>query len=150
MQHGEYLSEDQDPEKGLSPKGKKDIEKAGKLLRIFGISLDLVLTSPKKRSKETGKIIAENLKVNKILEDEKFKAKTPAMDTLAFLQSLHFQAALIAGHLPSLQLLSQALLCENSLQLDFEMGSCCLIETEELTGNGHLKWFLPPKIYEVL
>lgn len=48
MQHGEYLPEDQDPEKGLSPKGKKDIEKAGKLLGIFGISLDLVLTSPKK------------------------------------------------------------------------------------------------------
>ncbi len=54
-----------DFERALSKKGKNDATFIAKRLKHFGISPDLIISSPAKRAKTTAKIIAETLNYEK-------------------------------------------------------------------------------------
>ncbi len=149
MQHGPYLTEDRDPEEGLSPEGKETIRTSGKALKKMGIEFDLIISSPKKRSKQTAVIVAEETGTpsENIVETEKVKAKTPPEDTVkALAEYADNERILIAGHLPSLAETSSFLLTRDSgAKIEFEKGGCCLIMAEELsTHSGRLMWYLTP------
>ena len=149
MQHGPAMPKDQDPEEGLSPEGKDRIHAGGQALKKMGIAFDAILSSPKKRSKETAAIVAEEVgfPVDKIVETKKVKAMTPPEETVQVLSELsEVGRVLIAGHLPSVAELASFLLTEGSkAMVQFEMGGCCMIEVDALpTHAGRLRWYLPP------
>jgi len=152
MQHGSALPKEQDPEEGLSPDGKASIHATGKALKKMGITLDVMLSSPKKRSKQTASIVAEEVGFppEKIIETEKVKAMTHPEETIKTLAE--YQRILIAGHLPSVAEVASFLLTEGSkATIEFERGGCCRIDVEDLpTHSGHLKWYLIPEQLELL
>ena len=149
MQHGSALPKEQDPEEGLSPDGTASIHASGKALKKMGISFDAILASPKKRSKQTALIIAEEVgfPLDRIIQTEKVKALTPPEETLATLTEYSGkQRILIAGHLPSVAEVASLLLTKGpKVTVAFERGGCCRIDVEDLaTHVGHLKWYLTP------
>jgi phosphohistidine phosphatase len=140
MQHGPALPKDQDPEEGLGPEGEARIHASGKALKKMGVAFDAILSSPKKRSKQTAAIVAEAL-------GKKVKAMTPPEETVLALSELSWaERVLIAGHLPSVAEVASFLLTEGSkAAVQFEMGGCCRIDVEELpTHAGRLRWYLIP------
>lgn len=149
MQHGPPLPKEQDPEEGLSPEGEARIRASGQALKKMGVSFDVILSSPKKRSRQTAAIVAEavGFKQENIIETEKVKAMTPPEETLETLAGLSgAERVLIAGHLPSVAELASFLLTEGSkAAVQFEMGGCCRIDVEKLpTHSGRLRWYLLP------
>ena len=149
MQHGPALPKDQDPEEGLSPDGKERIHASGQALKKMGVSFDAILSSPKKRSKETAAIVAEEVGFSqeKIVETDKVKAMTPPEETVQALSALAgAQRVLVAGHLPSVAEVASFLLTEGSkAAVQFEMGGCCRIDVEQVpTREGRLRWYLTP------
>jgi len=155
MQHGSALPKEQDPEEGLSPDGKARIHASGKALKKMGITFDVILSSPKKRSKQTASIVAEEVGFppEKIVETEKVKAMTHPEETLTILAKYSGnQGILIAGHLPSVAGVASFLLTEGSkVTIEFERGGCCRIDVEDLpTHTGHLKWYLSPEQLELI
>jgi len=155
MQHGSALPKEQDPEEGLSPDGKARIHASGKALKKMGITFDVILSSPKKRSKQTASIVAEEVGFppEKIVETEKVKAMTHPEETLTILAKYSGnQGILIAGHLPSVAGVASFLLTEGSkVTIEFERGGCCRIDVEDLpTHAGHLKWYLTPEQLELI
>jgi len=149
MQHGSALPKEQDPEEGLSPDGKARIHASGKALKKMGITFDVILSSPKKRSKQTASIVAEEVGFppDKIMETEKVKAMTHPEETIKTLAKYAGnQRILIAGHLPSVAEVASFLLTEGSkATIEFERGGCCRIDVENLlTHSGHLRWYLTP------
>ena len=155
MQHGSALPKEQDPEEGLSPDGKARIHASGKALKKMGITFDVILSSPKKRSKQTASIVAEEVGFppDKITETEKVKAMTHPGETLTILaEYAGDQRILIAGHLPSVAEVASFLLTKGSkVTIEFERGGCCRIDVEDLpTHSGHLKWYLTPAQLELL
>ena len=149
MQHGSALPKEQDPDEGLSPSGEERIRVSGKALKKMGISLDVILSSPKKRSKQTASIVAKEVGFppEKIIETEKVKAMTPPEETIkALAEYAGNQRILIAGHLPSVAEIASFLLTEGSkATIEFERGGCCRIDVEDLpTHSGHLRWYLTP------
>ncbi len=149
MQHGSALPKEQDPDEGLSPEGEAGIHTSGKALNKMGINFDAILSSPKKRSKQTAAIVAEELGFpsEKIIETEKVKAMTPPDETITFLGDYTTcKRVLVAGHLPSLAEIASSLLTEGSkATIAFERGGCCRIDVEGLpTHSGQLKWYLTP------
>ena len=150
MQHGLYLPKEQDPDEGLSPEGEARIHASGKALKKMGITFDVILASPKKRSRQTAAIVAEEVGVppEKIMETEKVKAMTPPEETIKVLREYGAnRKVLIAGHLPSLAEVASSLLTEGShATIAFERGGCCRIDVQDLpTHSGHLKWYLTPE-----
>jgi phosphohistidine phosphatase len=150
MQHGAALPKEQDPDEGLSPDGEAGIHASGKALKKMGVSFDLILSSPKKRSRQTAAIVAQEVGVppEKILETEKVKAMTPPEETIkALTEYAGNKSVLIAGHLPSVAEIASFLLTEGSkATIEFERGGCCRIEVEALpTHSGHLRWYVTPE-----
>ena len=150
MQHGPALPKEQDPDQGLSPDGEARIHVSGKALKKMGVSFDVILSSPKKRSKQTASIVAEEIGFpsEKIIETEKVKAMAPPDETIkALTEYSGNKKILIAGHLPSVAEIASFLLTEGSKAIvEFEMGGCCRIDVEDLpTHSGHLRWYLTPE-----
>ena len=150
MQHGPALPKDQDPEEGLAPDGEARIHASGQALKEMGVSFDAILSSPKKRSKQTAAIVAEEVgfPAERIVETKKVKAMTPPEETIQALSELSgVTRVLIAGHLPSVAEVASFLLTEGSkAAVQFEMGGCCRIDVDELpTHAGRLRWYLLPE-----
>ncbi len=149
MQHGPAVPKEQDPEEGLSPEGQARIHASGRALRKMGVGFDAVLSSPKKRSKQTAAIVAEEVGFSsgKIVETTKVKAMTPPEETVQALSELQgAERILIAGHLPCVAEVASFLLTEGSkASVQFEMGGCCRIDVDALpTHSGRLRWYLTP------
>ena len=150
MQHGPALPKEQDPDEGLSPAGEARIHASGKALKKMGVSFDVILSSPKKRSRQTAAIVAKEVGFppEKIMETEKVKAMTPPEETIkALTEYPGNKRILIAGHLPSVAEVASFLLTKGSkATIEFEMGGCCKIDVEDLpTHSGHLRWYLTPE-----
>jgi phosphohistidine phosphatase len=149
MQHGPALPKEQDPEEGLSPEGEVRIHTSGQALKKMGVTFDAVLSSPKKRSRQTAAIVAGEVgfPVERIVETEKVKAMAPPEETVQALSELSgAERVLVAGHLPSVAEVASFLLTEGSrAAVGFKMGGCCRIDVEHLpTHSGRLQWYLTP------
>ncbi len=145
MQHGNAFPDGDSP---LSEEGKNKVEASGTALKNLGIQFDLILSSTKKRSQETAKIIKkETFHQKEILESELIKPKTPAEDTLSFLQNHIDQARiLIVGHLPSLAEIASHLLSPTHINIQIQNGGCTRIDTNSLMDHtGTLIWHLTPE-----
>ncbi len=149
MQHGANLSKDEDPEESLSAEGEDQVSRAARAIQKMGLRFDMVVASPKKRSKQTAAIVARavGFPVEGIVETERVKAMTPAEKTIDYLKQFEgMQAILIAGHLPSLAEVASSLLTEGSkATIQFERGGVGRIDVDLLpTHEGRLRWYLTP------
>lgn len=149
MQHGDCLSKEEDPEQPLTLKGKEQIGISAEAMRKMGIRLDAVISSTKKRSLQTARIVAETLgfPADKIIETDQAKPTVPPQETIDFLRRFSDQqAVLVAGHLPSLAEVASFLLTDGSkAAIHFERGGIARIDVEELPNHsGELRWCLTP------
>ena len=100
MRHGEALSPQKDPERGLSDNGKSKVELVAKYLEKQGVTFSQIFHSKKKRARETaeimGKIIAPNVSLT--LHDK----ITPNDDPHLIFSEINTweEDTLIASHLP--------------------------------------------------
>lgn len=155
MQHGPNLSKDEDPEESLSPEGEAQVAKAAQAIKRMGLGFDVIIASPKKRSKQTAAIVAEavGFPVENILETEKVKAMTPAEETINYLkQFADKKSILVAGHLPSLAEVASFLLTSGSkATIQFERGGLGRIDVESIpTNEGKLRWYLTPQQLQLM
>ncbi|MEM2983020.1 MAG: phosphohistidine phosphatase SixA, partial [Candidatus Bathyarchaeia archaeon] len=117
MQHGEALPEDVDPERGLSKEGERQARASGKALKMLEVDVNLIVTSTKKRAKQTALIVASELGYpeNEIVVSELFDPLSPAERAVDFLKGYQKkEKILVAGHLPSLGEIASFLLCKDS------------------------------------
>ena len=148
MQHGQAVPESENPEQPLSREGVAQIQSSATAMKRLGIALDLIVCSPKKRSRQTAALIAEgvNYPYSDIVESETVKPTASAIDAVSFLRQSHdCTTVLIAGHLPSLVNLASLLLGgDTSVRLRFETGGLCRIDTTDLApGEAELVFHLP-------
>lgn len=155
MQHGPNLSKHVDPEESLSPEGADQVSKAAQAIKKMGLSFDVIIASPKKRSKQTAAIVAEavGFPLDGIVETEQVKAMTPAEDTIRYLEQFEkVSSLLIAGHLPSLAEVASTLLTSGSKAvIQFQRGGIGRIDVDALpTHAGRLCWYLIPEQLELM
>jgi phosphohistidine phosphatase len=148
MQHGQAVPETENPEQPLSREGVAQVQTSAAMMKKLGIAPDLIICSPKKRSRQSAALIAEgvNYPYSDILESDTIKPSTPAVDALLFLRrNMESKSVLIAGHLPSLANLASLLLGgDTPVRLRFENGGLCLIDTANLEpGMAELVFHLP-------
>lgn len=148
MRHGPYLSKEQDPEEGLSPQGKEVVRRVAHELKELGVSPDVLVTSPKKRARQTAAIAAQVLGFveSEIQETSLVKSMTPPEETLRHLRGLSGRSVLSVGHLPNVRLVASLLLSgHDQTEIIFEPGSVCALDTERMpAGRAALRWLLKP------
>ncbi|WP_419787768.1 SixA phosphatase family protein [Pseudodesulfovibrio sp.] len=147
MQHGVCLPEELDPRQPLSPVGREAAEKTARAAAMLGLSFELVLASPKVRSRQTAEIMskATGYPVSRIQETEAVKAMATPQATIDFIREYEgLDSVLITGHLPSLAKVASTLLTGGTgLAIRIENAGLMQIDLPE-KGNGILNWYLNP------
>ena len=110
VQHGKAAATEEDPERGLTPGGRNETERAARFLADRGIPVREIWHSGKKRSRQTAEILAPVLKGGpEVLEKSGLAPNDNPEKTIRLLEKTE-HSVLIAGHLPFLNRLAGILL----------------------------------------
>jgi len=138
-----------DSQRELTEKGRAKMIDIAEGLRAFDVELDLILSSPYLRTKETAEIVAKTFKMkDKLVYSENL---TPAGDLGNLIDEINekypVENLAVVGHEPSLSSLVSLLLSgQPSLNITMKKGGiCCLSMEQNLSkGGAVLEWLLTP------
>ena len=146
VQHGEAVSEDVDPRRPLSDRGRVETEKMARFLASTGFKPSRIVHSTKLRAKQTAEILASYLNpVNGVDEAEGLE---PRADPRVWAEKLKNvgEDIIVVGHLPHLSRLASLLLVgrDNVEIIKFRYsGIYCL---EKSNDKWLVKWALTPEL----
>jgi phosphohistidine phosphatase len=146
VQHGEATSEEVDPARPLTQKGREDVEKVGEFLKGLPLDIDSVLHSGKTRALQTAEILAKAITPN--IEPKKKEGLAPNDPVEPFYEELlgEGEGVMVVGHLPFLGRLASLLLTGSS-KMDtilFRMGGVVCLSREE--ERWMVNWMVIPEI----
>jgi phosphohistidine phosphatase len=138
-----------DSKRALTEKGRIKMAGISEGLQDFGLELDLILSSPYLRAKETAEIVAETFKMkDKLVYSENL---APTGDHERLIDEINEKYGVenlaVVGHEPLLSSLASLLLSgQPSLNITMKKGSvCCLCFDKNLSkGGAVLEWLLTP------
>ena len=147
VQHGQSLTKDLDPEKGLSPHGTETVEKIARVAQHYGVTVARIQYSGKKRARQTAELLAEILKPANGLEE--VAGIKPLDDVAAFASRVDYSAhTMLVGHLPFLERLTSFLITGQQSPIVFKLqngGILCLDQIEN-SDSPVIKWALMPQV----
>jgi len=152
VRHGMAKSAGEDPERGLTADGEKDIEKIGASLKKRGLTLDNIFHSPKKRASQTAHIISDCLShdggsaTQSELSPELSDGLLPEDDPEQWADRLEDMDCdtMLVGHLPYMGILTSLLRCGDEYNgvEDFSPGTVVCLER---AGESYeLLWKIAP------
>jgi len=153
MRHAEAVELDaadveHDTDRPLSEKGQRQADRVGRLLKRLDVSLDLVLTSPLLRARESAKKVLRAMDAHVNVKELEVLAPENGGDAIwKAIRAENATDILVVGHLPSIANLARALLGSLSEQpLRFHKSSVAALRCE---GSGNaprvsLEWMLTP------
>lgn len=146
VQHGEAASDEVNPKRPLTDKGRADAAKVAEFLAEHGVCAQAVWHSTKLRARETAGIMAQSLHPEGgTQEREGFAPKDPVRDVGALIEA-GGQDLMIVGHLPFLSKLASLLIAgdESSAVVGFRQGGVVCLERED--GNWTVAWMVTPEL----
>jgi phosphohistidine phosphatase len=138
-----------DTKRPLTEEGMSRLRKAVRGLSRIGVAIDVVLTSPLVRARQTADIVAGGLDPRPSIVN--VDSLAPAGSYAAVLADLekHSRKCRLAlvGHEPMMGELA-ARLVGSRHPIEFKKGGVCRIDVENLppSGPADLRWMLTPKI----
>ena len=150
LRHGQAVPKTDDEDRPLSDAGVACIEEVSAALRKMGLHFDLIVASPKLRSRQTAAIVADTVgyDAGKIETTAAIKPSAPPRDAIRFLRDfIDREHVLMAGHLPSLEEIGGYFVTSaRDLIVDFPCGGLMVIDVPELKqGAGQLLSFTRPE-----
>lgn len=138
-----------DAKRPLSPEGISRLRYAARGFVRLVTPLDVILTSPLVRTRQTAEIVASAfeprppiLTAESLAPGGRYEA---VLDDLA--KQAHRSRVALVGHEPGIGELAARLVGARS-RFDFKKGAICRVDVDTLppSGPGSLKWFATPKI----
>ncbi len=147
VQHGMSLSKKLDPQKGLSPQGRQEVQRIAQVAAGYQVSISLIQHSGKLRAAQTAQIFGEYLKPKNGLQD--IAGINPLDDVAGYATGIDMaEDRMVVSHLPFLERLVAYLITGNETPPVFRLqnaGVLCLDYYPD-TQNVVIKWGLMPKI----
>jgi len=149
IQHGEAMTEEVDPSRPLTAKGRSDVERIVSFLKAAGGSPRVILHSGKTRARQTAEIIAAQLGPDFQFKERDGLAPNDPVKDLSNEISGMTNDLMIVGHQPFLGKLAAMLLaCSESKNLvGFRQGAVvCLQRNEDQTWQ--VAWMVTPDLLQ--
>jgi len=142
-----------DTKRPLTEEGMSRLRKAVRGLAHLGVSVEVVLSSPLVRARQTAEIVAGGLDPRPSLVNVDSLAPDGAYAAVVADLEKHARKTRIAlvGHEPMMGELAARLIGSRH-PIEFKKGGVCRIDVEDLppAGPGDLRWMLTPKILRAL
>ncbi len=144
VQHGEAKPKEEDPERGLTDKGRRDVEGVAALLADIGAKPHRIYHSGKKRALETAGILSDRLTPEGGVSQADGLA--PLDDPAVWARRLdnEQQDIMLVGHMPHVARLASLLLCgdpEKGL-VSFTQGA--VLSLKRVEGRWTVEWMVTP------
>jgi phosphohistidine phosphatase len=143
VQHGKAFTEQEDPERKLTPEGISETEKIAKFLASAGVKVNEIVHSGKTRAKQTAEIFSQYLKSPLRAVD----GLNPNDDPTIWLKRLEeIDNIMLVGHLPHLSKLTSLLIfgSQERETVKFRYSApLCLVRQEK---NWSIIWYITPEI----
>jgi phosphohistidine phosphatase len=139
--------EGSDFDRPLTADGKKRIAHEAKTIAALRLELDVIITSPLVRARQTAEIVAKELGLRDALHlDERIGLGFSAAQFEAILRDYtKAQQVMLVGHEPSMSLTVGELI--GGGDVDFKKGALACVEvTRESPLRGRLLWLASPKL----
>ena len=142
-----------DTKRPLTEDGMARMRKAARGLARLGVALDIVLTSPLVRARQTAEIVAADLDPRPSLVHAESLAPEGGFAAVVADLVKHARKTRIAlvGHEPNIGELAARLIGSRHA-IEFKKGAVCRIDVEALppSGPGDVRWLLTPKILRAI
>ena len=156
LRHGDAGNRLSDPIKDtkrqLTVSGKKEVVEIAKSLKKLGVKFNIIFSSPLSRAFQTAKIIAEEYKFTKQIEQSEELKPNGSKDFLYNkLNKLNIDSViLIVGHEPYLSSMINDIIANNKNSNNIILKKAGLsrikITSTVPTLKGELRWLLTPRI----
>ncbi len=147
VQHGEAKREEDDPKRGLTDKGFKDVARTALSAQKLGLKVSVIHHSGKSRALQTAQIFADYLKPGKGVSQVGDLAPMDDPGEWAGRIAGMNEDLMLVGHLPYMAKLAGLLLCgdKEKAPLDFKMGGLvCLKRYDD--GRWAVEWMIVPEM----
>jgi phosphohistidine phosphatase len=124
LRHGDAEDTEPDFDRRLTPKGERQARDAGAALAVLGVEIEVCLTSPKLRARETANLACEALGVEVTVEDRLTGGRFDPRDVAAGLD-----AVLLVGHEPDF---SDAIAQLTGGRVDMKKGGLAAVDDRAL------------------
>lgn len=151
VQHGEALSKEVDPERGLSAKGRRDVERLGALLYADSVHIAELHHSGKTRAAQTAELIVAAMSLNIQPSALPGIAPNDPVEPIASLAGEWTSDTLLVGHQPFMGRLAARLCCgqQDRVEFQFAPGTCVCVERHAQDTRWALAFMLPPLLNAV-
>ncbi len=142
-----------DAKRPLTDTGMSQMRKAARGLARLGVSVDVVLSSPLVRARQTAEIVASALEPRPSLLNVDSLATDGSYQAVIVDLEKHARKTRIAlvGHEPALGELAARLIGSRHA-IEFKKGAVCRIDIDDLppAGPGDLRWLMTTKILRAI
>jgi phosphohistidine phosphatase len=142
---------EQDSDRPLTDKGRNKMRQIAKGLRALGVELDLILSSPYVRARETAEILGDVFKMKKKIgfSDNLTPMADPDLLIAEINENHSVDSLALVGHEPHLSSLVGLLTAENAkLDVTIKKGGVIRLSADDLRQDRRatLEWLLTPGI----
>jgi phosphohistidine phosphatase len=138
--------EGSDFDRPLTEKGRKQMTHVAKSLAKAQIEVDLIVTSPLVRARDTATILAKRLGIDHVLDDRRL---ADGFDVSALQAILHDHASvaylMLVGHEPTISAVVGRVI--GGAHVDFKKGAIACVDLPAPEATGTLLWLAPPKLF---
>jgi phosphohistidine phosphatase len=147
VQHGKNLPKEEDPDKGLSSEGTKEVARIAQAAKEHGVRVSSIKHSGKKRARQTADILAAALKPSEGVAE--IGGLAPLDNVGSFAESLDAgKNEMLVGHLPFMEKLASYLITglADRPVIQFQKGGIVCLDKHPEGGSWVIKWTLMPHI----
>lgn len=145
VRHGEAVDDTVDPRRPLSRRGRGEIERTAHFLKQAGVSAKVFIHSAKLRAEETATILRDILNPRGVLEKKGQLGPSDPLGSILKEIAKSREDLIIAGHMPSLALLTAELVLGNHDQAIISLPTGGAVILEEENGHWLLRGLVDPK-----
>lgn len=146
VQHGEAKLKAEDPERPLTDRGRREVERVAAMLQQLGIRVGRIHHSGKLRAHQTAVLLAAALTPGRSPETMDGLAPNDDPATAAAAVTASTEPLMLVGHLPHLSRLASHLVtgdAEHAIIAFENAGTVCLSSED---GGWRIRWILTPDV----
>ncbi len=147
VRHGEANSKEIDPQRGLTDKGRQDVERVGAFLKPLGLVVSQVGHSGKTRAAQTAEILAQSLSVGQGVIEHEGLAPLDPVEPIAQQLTGMSEDVMLVGHLPFMGYLASYLIAgaESVDAVAFQEASIVCLE-RDARSIWRVLWMVTPEL----
>ncbi len=147
MRHGEANSPNKDPQRGLSARGVREVEKVAERLSAHAPRVQAIWHSGKARAAQTAEIIARTVSAEQGVTARAGLAPDDPIEPMREEMIAATDDLMLVGHLPFLGKLASALVAADEWAgvVSFGQATCACLERDE-KGSWRVNWVATPDL----